>query len=360
MVKEKTLKKTREILFAFIMVLVTAAQFVLPANAMTVYESDGNYHDEGYIFIGESHSVVAAHAVGVKAAETDNVFWWGGEDGLSYEYRWDSSRAVTPDGGPNTFTMKGNLFFVFEGNAVGTDNTLQCSRQYIYSDGMGNRGVGVQKIHEIINGNPNIAHWNIISLHGAVSAAQGTREIANYYVNSYRNWMTYEFPEADCYFLSIATMTKYYKSTSDKKVFNNSLAASFPDSFLDYTDFYAARSPQRMIDTIHWDDPTYIELIADVLRRVEQKRLERQLAEQPPEPVVVEFTVTEVQTVFGTNDRTVIYEQPSLDSNVLLQSCETGILVQVTGITDNGFFRVCVSPDGTASYIPGDGLTPMQ
>lgn len=352
--------KTRKILFVFMVVFVTAVQFVLPVNAMTVYESDGSYYDEGYIFIGESHSVIAAHAVGVKAAEADNVFWWGDGDGLSYEYRWDSSRAVTPDGSPNTFTMKGNLFFVFEGNADGTDNTVQCSKQYIYSDGMGKRGTGVQKIHEIINGNPNIAHWNIISFHGAVSAAQGTREIANYYVKSYRNWMTYEFPQADCYFLSVATMTKYYKSTSDKKVFNNTLAAAFPDRFFDYTDFYAARSPQRMIDTLHWDDPTYVDLISDVLQRVKQKRLEKQAAEQPQEPVVVEFTVTEVQAVFGTNDRTVIYEQPSLDSSVILPACEAGIPVQVTGITDNGFFRVCVSPDGTASYIPGDGLTPMQ
>lgn len=360
MVKEKTFKKPRNILFGLMMVFVTAVQFVLPANAMTVYESDGNYHDEGYIFIGESHSVIAAHAVGVKAAETENTFWYGGTEGLSFEYRWDSSLARTPDGSPNTFAMKGNLFFVFEGNAAGTDNTLQCSKQYIYSDGMGKRGTGVQKIHDIINGNPNIAHWNIISFHGAVSAAQGTREIANYYVNSYRNWMTYEFPEADCYFLSVATMTKYYKATSDKKVFNNMLAAAFPDRFFDYTDFYAARSSHRMIDTLHWDDPTYVELISDVLMKVDQKRLEKQVSEQPPEPATVEFTVTDVQSVLYTNDRTVIYGQPSLESSVLLASCDAGIPIQVTGITSNGFFRVCVSPDGAAAYIAGEGLMPMS
>ena len=66
-----------------------------------------------------------------------------------------------------------------------------------------------------------------------------------------------------------------------------------------------------------------------------------------------------VQAVLYTNDRTVIYAQPSLESSVILPICEAGIPIQVTGITSNGFFRVCVSPDGTDSYIAGEGLAPM-
>lgn len=69
--------------------------------------------------------------------------------------------------------------------------------------------------------------------------------------------------------------------------------------------------------------------------------------------------MTEVQTVFCTNEQTVIYAQPSLNSSIILASCETGLPVQVTGITDNGFFRVCVSTDGSESYVAGDGLTPI-
>lgn len=112
-----------------------------------------------------------------------------------------------------------------------------------------------------------------------------------------------------------------------------------------------------MIDTIHWDHDTYMDLITSVILQIGQRRQaseETQVTES-----VLEFTVTDVQAVFCTNDRTVIYEQPSLESSVILPSCETGIPVQVTGITSNGFFRVCVSPDGAASYIAGDGLVPM-
>lgn len=351
-VKHKTIIAS----IAFFIMLLQPAMSV---NALTVYESDGIYHEEGYIVVGESHSVLAAHAVGMKPETLG--------EGISYVYQWDWSRESTESGGANTFTMKGNLFFVFEGNAA-TDASLQTSRKYIYSDGMGGRGRAVEKIHEIINMNPNIAHWNIISIHGAVSAKEGTREIADYYVRSYRNWMAYEFPQADCYFVSIATMTRYYKATSDKKVFNNTLAAAFPDRFLDYTDFYASRSPQRMIDTIHWDDDTYIDLVLDIIGKIAQKKQAvlivpeaesiadaEYTAAQPA--INVEYVTADVQAVLYTNEATVIYAQPALESAVILPSCEAGLPIQVTGITSNGFFRVCVSPDGAESFIAGGGLS---
>ena len=345
--------RVQRTIVAWIMILAVLMQPALAVNAMTVYESDGICHEEGYIIIGESHSALAAGAVAIKARTVGNVLHWGDGIDISYEQRWDSSIAVTQDGDANTFTMKGNLFFVFEGIEEGVDDKLQTSREYIYSDGTGNRGRAVQKIHEIMETNPNVAHWNIISMHGAVSASKGTKEIADYYVNSYRNWIEYEFPDADCYFLSIATMTKYYRATRDKNIFNNTLKAAFPDKFLDYTDFYAARSPQRMIDTIHWDEATYVDLISDVVRTAGQKSgIQVQDAVTPES-----YTVTEVQAVLYTNDLTVVYSEPSLGSSVMLPSCEAGIPVQVTGITDNGFFRISISSDGTQFYVPGYGLS---
>ena len=359
-------KGGKAILLVWLLVLTIVVQ-PISANAMTVFESDGIYHEEGYIVIGESHCALAAHGVGMKAESIGNVFHLGENNDIYYEHRWDSSREVTKQGDPNTFTMKGNLFFVFEGNNGGVDDVIQTSQKYIYSDGKGNRGRGVQKIHEIMDTNPNIAHWNIISFHGAVSASKGSKTIADYYVNSYRHWMNYEFPKAECYFLSVSTMTKYYKSTPDKNVFNNTIKAAFPDRFLDYTDFYKARVSKRMIDTIHFDHETYVDLITDIITKIIQMQ---KTAEQPQVPeeipeisetpeMPIAFTVTDVQAVFCTNEQTVIYEQPSLNSNVILASCEAGLPVQVTGITDNGFFRVCVSPDGTQSYVAGAGLTPM-
>ena len=337
-----------------IVVFVIAIQSVVPVNAMTVFESDGIYHEEGYIFVGESHSGMAAHAFGTKPEVLGND--------ISFAYQWDWSQAVTESGDANTFIMKGNLFFIFEGIA-GADGSRQADSRYIYSSGTGERGRAVEKIHEIINTNPNIAHWNIISMHGAASAKRGTKEIADYYVDSYHNWIAYEFPQADCYFLSVATMTKYYKNTRDKKVFNNTLAEAFPDRFFDYTDFYASRSPQRMIDTVHWDEDTYIDLILDVIGKIAQRKqktqnVQTEVASQNMQ-VTAEtvYSVADVQAVLYTNDTTVIYSQPAFESAVVLPSCEAGIPIQVTGITGNGFFRVCVSADRTDCFIAGNGLS---
>ena len=114
----------RNVICCVIMMALLFAQ-ALPVNAMTVYESDGIYHDEGYIFVGESHAVKSAIAFGDKASVLGNSLLLGNGETLTYELRWDDSVAVTPEGGANTFTMKGNLFFVFEGIAWGTDGAIK-------------------------------------------------------------------------------------------------------------------------------------------------------------------------------------------------------------------------------------------
>lgn len=326
------------------MILSVVVQPVITANAMTVYESDGIYHKEGYIFVGESHSVGSAYAAAANAEAL--------REDISYMYRLDSSKEITERGKDNTFTMKGNLFFVFEGNS-NANGSLQTSCGYIYSDGAGKRGRAVEKLHEIIGKNPNISHWNIISMQGAAAAGEGTKEVAQYYVNSYQNWIEYEFPQADCYFLSIATMTKYYDAVPDKDIFNNTLAAAFPDNFFDYTDFYTARNPQKLVDEIHWDFDTYFELVTDVIERIARKRQ----AEKSMTATEAQYSVTDVQAVFYTNDKTVIYARPSTESAVILPFCGAGLPIQVTGITSDGYFRVCVSPDKADSFIAGDGLS---
>ncbi len=330
----------RNVICCVIMMALLFAQ-ALPVNAMTVYESDGIYHDEGYIFVGESHAVKSAIAFGDKASVLGNSLLLGNGETLTYELRWDDSVAVTPEGDANTFTMKGNLFFVFEGIAWGTDGAMQSSTDYIYSDGKGKQGRAVQKIHEIIDKNPNIAHWNIISMHGASAAGKG-KAAADSCASSYKNWVAYEFPEADCYFLSVATMIKFYRRIPDKKVYNDTLAAAFPDAFLDYTDFYEERNPDRLVDTIHWDDATYIDLLTDVILQIGQRR-------------VSQDTITQMQEILYTNDTCVIYSEPSLESTIILPACEKGIPILVTGRTGNGFYQISLGEG--VYYIPETGLT---
>ena len=129
-------KMIQKMLLACIIMLLVAGQTVLPANAMTVYESDGVYHKEGYIIIGESHCVGASTAMGVHADVHNNVFHLPNGEDIFYKQVLDSSLSATKDGKPNTFKMKGNLFFVFEGNDQETEGARQISNEYVYSDVM--------------------------------------------------------------------------------------------------------------------------------------------------------------------------------------------------------------------------------
>lgn len=250
-----------------ILCLVMALLFaVLPcadANAMTYYESDGASYEEGYIFVGESHMGIASTHI---LDDMDPSGAIPGLDNVSYQLDWDGTLY-------GNYTMKGNLFFVFGGINAQNEAATQTSREYIYSDGQGKQGIAVMEIHEIIDKNPGIAHWNIVSYHGSVQARDMEgRAVPDYYVASYRNWMEYEFPQADIYFLSLSTMTKYYRAAKNPELFNQVIKEAFPDNFLDYTEFYNQRYPQEMMDptlrsdTIHWNPKTYTEMIVSVIR----------------------------------------------------------------------------------------------
>lgn len=257
---------------SFILLLSLVMIPVSQANAGTVYLSDLVEHEEGYIIIGESHIVLTSDAYS-RATDQNNMVM--GLNDVHYQYLIDSSIYLDDNGNSNTFNMQGNLFFVFEGNAS-KDAETQKSNTYIFSDGLGNRGVGVKKIHEIMDTNPNIKHWNIISYHGAV-AALGGAEAAGYYIDSYKNWMSYEFPTASIYFVSHSTMTKFYKQNRSSYLFDEEIKKAFPSQYFDMTQFYNIRYPQQMYDpkmnpdTIHWSHATYVELFNYVISQIQSE-----------------------------------------------------------------------------------------
>lgn len=255
-----------------VMCCVLAMFPLLPAKAVTLYESDWTCHEEGYIFVGESHVYISA---AVMNSITDAEGYVDGLEDVRYFYQNDKSISEDQYGNPNTMYMKGNLFFVYEGLNIPSERTTQLDKSYIYSDGKGAMGRGVQKIHEIMESNLNISHWNIISYQGALEARIRSSKVSQYYVDSYRNWIEYEFPDADCYFLSISTMTGWYDGVKDADAINNALKNAFPEQYLDYTDFLNARYPQGMIDptlrtdNIHWNNETYIAQITDVIKTIQ-------------------------------------------------------------------------------------------
>lgn len=347
--------KVRRILAVICVLLIFQYFAVLDTQAATYYESDNQPYEEGYIFVGESHVAIMASTVSGKADEMGKV---PGLEQITYLLKWDGSRDVTEKGYPNTFVMKGNLYFVFEGIG-GNDAAIQTNINYLYSDGNGKRGRAVERIHEIIDGNPNIKHWTIISFTGGVVAKSGAKG-AQTYVKDYQNWINYEFPDADIYIMSQSTMTKYYRSLKDPEAYNRTLAAAFPNEFLDYTDFFRARYPQGMrdprlvSDTVHWSEETYFELFKEVIHEVDNRR---QAVEQENMEFMTYETV-DVSMLMYTNEYTQLYQEPFLQSKIVFPSCEQGCPIQVTGITTTGFYRVKLE-DGEY-FIPEMGLSSLE
>lgn len=64
--------------------------------------------------------------------------------------------------------------------------------------------------------------------------------------------------------------------------------------------------------------------------------------------------VTPINAVLFSNEETVIYAEADLASTVILPDVQIGLPIQVTGITDNGFFQVNL---GEVFYVPGYGLS---
>lgn len=264
------MKQMMKLMCALLVAAAVLMTVVGEVKAETVYMSDGVEHEEGYIIVGESHVVLTMSAYGYSIDAEGNV---PGLKDVKMYFNLDDKLSTTEEGHPNTFYMGGNLFFVVQGNLI-EEGELQKSKEYIYSDGKGTRGVGVEKIHEIMELNPNIKHWNIISFQGAVSALEGN-VAGKYYVNSYQNWIDYEFPEADIYLVSHATMTKFYRQSKIAKDFDKELKKAFPERFLDYTSFFKERYPDQMLDpdqkpdSIHWNNDTYKALFDDIITKIQ-------------------------------------------------------------------------------------------
>ena len=262
-------------------VLILSMLPVLTSHAYAQYASDGMIHEEGYIFIGSSHAVLAGYDMLTVIDAANKVI---GLDDVYYAKNPLNEAARTGIGKPmeKDFEMLGNLFFVGDGLYVNLKSS-QVKKEYIYSDGKGNCGEGVQGAHKIIETNPNIKHWNIISMQGFYQASLGRQDIADYYVASYKNWISY---------------------------------------------------------AVHWSTDTYVGLITDVIKKIQANR--------------AQVAATPVTMVLYTNENTVIRTKPSADAQVVLAGCEQGLPIQVTGITNNGFYEVRL--DGTY-YIETSGLS---
>ena len=67
------------------------------------------------------------------------------------------------------------------------------------------------------------------------------------------------------------------------------------------------------------------------------------------------MTIEGQDMVLYTNDTSVIYAEPSLESNVILPFCETGLPIHVIGLTSNGYFQIDLGE--VIAFVPVDGLS---
>lgn len=228
--------------------------------AATTYKSDKVDYPEGYIVVGESHAFYATFAANdLRTKKTNRL---KGFESIIFDVTLSSN-----------FVMSGNLFFVFEGSTAEEIGT-QASKEYIYSDGEGVSGNAVKKIHSIIDNNPNIKHWNIISWHGEVNCTKDAT-ILDYYAKSYKNWIDYEFPDADVYVVSQPIDAPYYKNyKSSVAAFNNKMQQTLSGNYIDLADTYAENC-DTSIDPLHFSKAGYQDILVDLFTKVRQHRVSK-------------------------------------------------------------------------------------
>ncbi|MDE7274395.1 MAG: hypothetical protein K2N95_15315 [Lachnospiraceae bacterium] len=88
---------------------------------------------------------------------------------------------------------------------------------------------------------------------------------------------------------------------------------------------------------------------------IQETQRRREIAKAAVVPEPVEVIVTDAEAVRYTNDNTVIYSVPDWNGEVLFAELEIGLPIHVTGITDNGFFRIDLGE--ITAYIHGVGLS---
>lgn len=249
------------IMLSFILIFAmtfASNTFSLDVNAATSYVSDNEEYGEGYIIIGESHAIYMALEASKMVDKTSKRL-------TGFE------SAVFKASSNSSFQMSGNLFFVFEGTSA-DEITNQSAKEYIYSDGNGTRGLGVSKIHSIIDKNPKIRHWNIISIHGESNITKDEDTI-NYYISSYKNWIDYEFKDATVTFLSHPTHLAYYSAKGDNaNAFSERLSKEFGYRYIDFSDEYKELKG-KMSDDLHFSMNDYGSLLVKLLTEARRIRV---------------------------------------------------------------------------------------
>ena len=71
--------------------------------------------------------------------------------------------------------------------------------------------------------------------------------------------------------------------------------------------------------------------------------------------LAAEYSVTPANAVFYTNGQTKVLMDAAEDAQIILSGCESGLPIQVTGITNNGYWQILLG-DATY-YVEGAGLS---
>lgn len=189
----------------------------------------------GYIIIGDSHTVVT--------------------DGQGYT----ALGSTLPD-----IKVKENLFFVhtYLDPVMGT------------YDWFANEGP--VRIRQVIDENPSINKWSIISIHGtSMVIVPGVTEL---YIATYNQWIEDTFKDCEIYIVSIPPLDEEEwvvrhpdfpeRHNKEVKEFNEIIKSNFPERYFDYYDWFIENGEFQ--DEIHYIGETYRNMFDEVIAKINE------------------------------------------------------------------------------------------
>lgn len=191
---------------------------------------------EGYIIIGDSHAVVTdGQGYAVHGSDVDGVVY-----------------------NQNLFIVHTSLDPV-----MGTFDWL--------------KGDGTERIKTIMKEHPEIAGWNIISIHGTSMVTMPG--IVEQYIDNYKIWMNETFKDSKVYIVSVPPLDEKEwvvrhpdlppRHNQDIIDFNTKIKEAFPDQYFDYYDWFLAHDTFQ--DEIHYTGETYRTMFDEIMTNIQNK-----------------------------------------------------------------------------------------
>ena len=132
-------------------------------------------------------------------------------------------------------------------------------------------------IKTIMEEHPEIAGWNIISIHGTSMVTMPG--IVEQYIDNYKIWMNETFKDSKVYIVSVPPLDEKEwvvkhpdlppRHNQDIIDFNTKIKEAFPEQYFDYYDWFLAHDTFQ--DEIHYTGETYRTMFDEIMTNIQNK-----------------------------------------------------------------------------------------